>query len=342
MAKKALNYPALLKQLKEDGPKRLYLLWGEESYLKEQFLAEIRKLCVERETEEFNHRRLSGEGFTPEMLADELNAMPFMSERILIEVRDFEINRYRESDAEKLKAELSDIPDYITVALTLSPGYEPDGRLAAFKLIKKLGDAVEFTAQGQAALLNWISRRCSAGGKHIGRAEAEHLIFNCGSLMDELIPEIDKVCAYAKGGEVTIADIDAVTTPTSAARVFDMTDRIARGDFDGSAGLLSILLAGREEPIMLLAMIGQQFRGLYAARLALKHGGGAALVMECCNLKYDFQAKKLLEGARHFKLDYLKNALELCVEADYAMKSGGGDSVSLLKELLLKLAVSHA
>ena len=40
MAKKQddkLNYPVILRELKEKGPQRLYLLWGQEDYLREQY-----------------------------------------------------------------------------------------------------------------------------------------------------------------------------------------------------------------------------------------------------------------------------------------------------------------
>ncbi len=37
-----LNYSAAVRELKADGPKRLYLLWGPEDYLREQYLA----ICV--------------------------------------------------------------------------------------------------------------------------------------------------------------------------------------------------------------------------------------------------------------------------------------------------------
>lgn len=345
MAKKhqeKLDYGALVRSLRENGPERLYLLYGEEDYLREQFLQELKKRCLERDTEEFNYRRLSREGFSILALDEAMNSMPFFSERILVEVRDFDINKIRENTAEELKTLLSDIPEYSTVVFVLETGYEPDGRLTLFKLFKRLGRTVEFTPQGQSALMNWISKRFASYGKQIGRREAEYLIFNCGSLMNGLIPEIDKVAAYCRGGSVSAEDIDAVTTRTPEANVFNMTDCIAAKDFNGAAKILSELLGMREESIRLLAIIGQQMRRLFVARTAIDTGEGAKYVMDVCELHYDFIAKKLIDAAKGFDTTTLAYALELCADTDYAMKSGGGDSVELLKELLLRLAVGEA
>jgi len=342
MAKKQnekLDYGALIKELRETGAERLYLLWGEEDYLREQFVQELRGICLEDGSESFNHRRFSSESFDLNSFREAVDAMPFFGNKTLIEVRDFDINKSREDVVKELQTLLSDIPEYCTVVFTLGAGYEPDRRLSSFKLFAKLGRVVEFTAQGQGALLNWILRRFSAAGKNIGRQEAEYLIFNCGSLMNKLILEIDKVSSYSTGESITKKDIDAVTTRTPEANVFNMTDCIASRDFDGAALILSELFEMREGPIMLLAIIGQQMRRLHAARTAIDCGMGVKYVMEVCEQRYDFIAQKLINAARRFEPEALSRAVELCADTDYAMKSSGGDNVELLKELLLRLAV---
>ena len=342
MAKKEkLDYAALVRELRGQGPERLYLLWGEEDYLREQFLAELTRLTVEPEAAEFNHRRLDGPEIDMQKLAEAVNAMPFLSAHTLVEVRGFDINRCRESAVEALQGIVSDIPETCTLVFVLDTGYEPDGRLAAVKLLKKNGRSVEFTAQEQNQLLRWIVRRCEAGGKKIGRAEAEHLIFCGGTLMNRLIPEIDKLTAYAKGESITRADIDAAVDRLPEAEVFNMTDCLSRGDFDGAAAIMGELLQMREHPIMLLAMVGQQMRRLYAARLAIDQGLGKPYVAEVCDIKFDFIVNKLLTGARGFTLPQLARAVELCAEYDYRMKSSSEDDKALLCDLLLRLALGE-
>mgnify|MGYP006979898100 CR=1 FL=1 len=41
-----LDYGAQVRSLREQGPGRLYLLWGREDYLREQYLLELKKLCL--------------------------------------------------------------------------------------------------------------------------------------------------------------------------------------------------------------------------------------------------------------------------------------------------------
>lgn len=332
------DYSAVLRKLRENGPEQLYVLWGEEDYLRESYFDELKKLCAVSSSG-FNYHRLSGTPPDFHALSQAVEAVPFMGERSLIEFRNFDVNACKDEKAEMLKEIVSDLPDYATLVFLLPTGYEPDGRLTAMKTLKKLGTAIEFTAQSQNLLIKWIMRRFEAMGKSIGQRECEKLIFTSGALMTGLIPEIEKIGCFAAGGAVTAEDIDAVAQKIPEASVFEMTDRLSEKNFDKAAALLGELLQSGEHPIKLLAMIGLQMRRLYAARLALDGGLGRDYLMESCKISYGFLADKLLNCAKGFTEVQLAAAVVQCAEADYLMKSSSEDDENILKELLLRMAV---
>ena len=55
-----LNYKAELRLMKERGPERLYLLWGPEDYLREQYLHALKAFCLPEGEDGFSYRRLNG------------------------------------------------------------------------------------------------------------------------------------------------------------------------------------------------------------------------------------------------------------------------------------------
>ncbi len=342
MAKKEkakFNYSLELKLLKEKGPERLYLLFGQEDYLRERYLDELKKLCISDEMD-FNYKRIDGPAIDMLALSEAVDSVPFFSDRSFVEVCGFDINKCRESDCEKLKAIISDIPDYCTVAIIIGSDYEIDGRLAAIKAVKKYARSIEFTEQDQDALIRWISNRFSAAGKSISRADAEYLTFVSGTLMNRLIPEIEKIASYCSTNSVTRSDIDATAHRLPEADVFEMTDMLSQGKMDSAAKLLSDLLSDKDNsPIYILAIFAQQIRRMYAFKLAQSKGKGKSAIMEIANLKYDFIYNKVSICAKPYSLSALKNLVELCAEYDYLMKSSGMDNGLLLKELLIKVAV---
>ena len=84
-----LDYGAQVRSLREQGPGRLYLLWGREDYLREQYLLELKKLCLPGGEDDFSYHRFDGAELDFQALADAVDAVPFLTERTLIEVRGF-------------------------------------------------------------------------------------------------------------------------------------------------------------------------------------------------------------------------------------------------------------
>ena len=345
MAKKSakdeqFNYASELRTLKERGPERLYLLWGPEDYLREQYLTQLKKKCLPEGEDDFSYKRLDGPALDPLRLQQALDAMPFMTERTFVELRDVDINKL--SDADACAKLISDIPDYCTVAFVQNAQFEPDGRLRFVKTLRSEGRELKFTQQSQGMLTDWIARRFAAAGKKVELSAAQRLIFISGDLMSRLIPEIEKIAAYAKGDAVTQADVEAVANHIPEAVVFEMTELISQKKINSALSVLSELLADKNnEPIMMLAVLGRQMRQLYAARLALDKNLGTKYVMEVCAMKYDYIASKLISAARGFTLPQLKRAVELCCDMDYRMKSSGADPRELLKEAVLRIAAGE-
>ncbi len=342
--KKSFNYGEELKKLRSEGPGNLYILRGEEDYLRDSFLRELRALCVDEGTEAFNYHRIHGSSIDMTELAEAVDAMPFMGEHTFTEVRDFDINRTSGYDPEALKNWIADIPEWATVAFVFSPGYAPDSRLAAVKALKKAGIDLEFTSPREAELIRWVVRRAQDQGKRIDGSTANYLIWVCGARMNSLIPEITKIAGAAGGDEITRADIDAVAKRAPETTIFHLTDALGAGKYDKAASLLADLLADRDEPPQRqIAMVSEQFRRLYVARVAADNGLPESYITDCVPelTGRSYPLSLLKRTCRNFSGARLRRAVRLCVECDYGMKSVGPDPAELMKELILKLAMDR-
>ena len=334
-------YGQLKKDLVAGTLKTAYVFWGEETYLREYYLSQVVKELVPADFEEFNYHRLEGKGLEIQTLAEQVEAMPMMAERTVLQVTDLDIFKLPEAQRKAFIALIEDLPDYCCLIFVYDQlEYKPNRTMKALcKAVDTYVNVVKFETQSRSDLLNWIARRFRANGKSLDAQTAEHLIFTCGSLMNGLIPEIEKVSAYAKGGIITKADIDAVAAPILEARVFDMTAAISRRDYDQAAEIMGTLLKLQEDPIMLLAVLGKELRKLYTARLAIDNGKDKFWLMEQWGMRSDYPAKLLLESARKVSTGWAADAVERCRELDLRMKSVTGvDSEAELKLFLMELA----
>ena len=343
MAKKeTLDYGKVKKELTSAGPARVYLLYGPEEYLREDFVATLKKTCLPDGEDDFSYKKITHENFSLRAFEDAVDALPFLTERTFVEVRGVDINRFNEADANKMTKYVSDLPDYCTVAFIQDSGYEPDGRKKLIKAIKKYGKDIEFTEQSQSSIVKWVRKRFAAHNKAISPQNAEFLINYSGNLMQQLIPEIEKIAAFAQAEEISIYDIEAVASKSAETAVFELSDKIASNDFDGAAEVMGELIGRKDaEPIMLLAMIGNQMRNIYAAKVAVAERRDRSFIMEATGVRFEFLVRKLQDNAKRFTLERLERAVVLCAETDYLMKSSGVEDSELLKELLIKLALDR-
>jgi len=335
------EYSELKKAISNNCLKSLYVLWGEESYLKDHYFGEMKKLLLPDGLEEFNHKYFEGKNVDLVALAAAVDALPVFSERTLVEVRDFDFYKAGEESRDRLETIIRDIPDYCCLVFIFTdPEFKPSGNTRIHQTIKKIGASVEFKTQEQSDLMAWLSRRFAALSRTIDRADAQYMLFLCGDSMTKLVTEVEKIAAYSKTSRITRADIDAVGTPEVSARVFDMTDAIAKGDFDRAARIMADLLELREPPVKLLAIISKQLRQLYYAKLCLDNGKDATYLKGLCEIK-DYPARILMENVKRMSLNWCENAVRLAAETDYLMKSDAMDDEELLKIMLMKLAVDR-
>lgn len=333
------DYLQLKKDLSAGTLGRLYVLHGEEAYLRDFYLGRMKEQLVGEGMSEFNLHTISGKEFTPQLLEQTVDFLPMMSERTLILVNDYELSRAGEKDREELVRILSQLPDYCCVVFLFDTvPYKLDSRTKLALAVKEHGSVVEFARQGQGDLVDWVHRRFKALGKEIDSEQARYLIFLCGDLMNGLIGEIEKVGAYARSGRITRGDIDAVATPQLDAVVFQMTDAIGAGNFDRAAQVMGELFQMQEPAMRILYSLSKQMRQLYAARLMLERRGTAGDLAAQWGLK-PYPAQKLMDSARRFSLAWCRNAVTRCAATDLAMRGQGVDGQELLTSLLLELAV---
>ncbi|MBQ3373225.1 MAG: DNA polymerase III subunit delta [Oscillospiraceae bacterium] len=335
------DFNAELKKLKTAPPARIYLLYGNEDYLSDFFLTKLRDCCLPGGDDGFSYKRFDGPALDLSLLAKALDVMPFLSERTFIELRNVDINKLPDTD--KAISLLQSVPDYCTVVFFQDASYEPDGRLKFVKFLKEKGTALLFSAQGRTALFRWMDKRFAASGKTIEPAAKERLVLISGDLMNRLIPEIDKIAAYAKGSVVHVSDVEAVASHIPEADVFEMINLISEKKYDNALHILAELLKNKEnEPIGMLSLVASQLRKTYGVKLALHAGKRKPEIIKLFSITWDFIADRLISAAGRFTFPQLRAAIESCVNAEYSMKTSSVDESGLLTQVLLDLMLDDA
>lgn len=337
---KANPVQELRQQIKQRTTGRLYFFHGEETFLLQHYLEQLKKLLVDELTESFNFHKLTSETFDLQSFADSVENLPMMAESTMVWVDEVDIFKLPEADREKIIDVISDIPDYCTVVFTYTSGpWKPDKRLKKlWEAVDKHGSLVEFAKQDQRDLIPWIQRHFASHQKKIDPQLCLYLIEITGGTMTALAGEISKIAAYSGADVIVRGDIDAVTEPVLDAVVFQMTDLLGQGEYGTALLKLRTLLKMQQDPIAILGAVGNHFRRLATAKTLADCGKGPQEFMRLYNSNSSYAANKTMSAAARFPSEFYRKAASLVMETDRNMKISFDDPERLLEVLLLKLA----
>jgi DNA polymerase-3 subunit delta len=332
------GYQRFKNDLKAGDFPRMYVFYGEETFLIESCRNSLKKKLVAGPAEEFNYHRFNEENFSIDALQEAVEAIPMLSERSLVEVTDINFFAFPEYQREQMAELFSDIPEYCTLLFLYdAEPWKPDKRL------KKLYSAMDavcrqlcMNKQSDSELSDWIRRQLRAAGKTISDDLCRYLIAQTGGSMWTMASELGKLSAYTDQPSICKKDIDDVVIPVLEAQIFDITRDIGSRNFDGALQKMQDLLRQDTEPIAICAVIGKQLREMYAAKVLSEQGKGAYDLAKLYGL-WDSAAREVYGQAKGFQKQQLRDAVRLCAQTDYAMKTSGGDQEDLLETMILRI-----
>lgn len=331
----------LIHDLKEGSFAPLYIITGDEDYMKAHYLRQLKEKVVDTNFADFNLLEYEGKKLTPEQLTEAIDSYPAMADKKLIVITDFDLLKPPANFADTLLQELSDLPEYVCLVFyydTLDS--KLDKRTKLYKMLEKNGCIVECVHLEENELVAWIERRVRAVGCTITAENASYLIFLCGNAMTNLSSEIEKAAAHTTTGEIRKYNIDSVCSPILDAVIFDLTDAITAGKFERAVSLVGELITSKNSEVMIFTTITRHIQRLYGAKLCEKTRGGEQQLLEIIGSKSPYYARQIQNAARRVSLEWLRRAASLCAQTDTALKGSAVDRQKQIELSLLALAAA--
>lgn len=308
-----------MKQINEDikqgNFKQIYLLYGEERYLKRQYKERLRKaLCGDDDT--MNTHFYEGKDISIGEIIDLAETLPFLAERRVIFLTDSGLFK---SGGEKMAEYLASPNETTYFVFTES---EIDKRSKLFKTVSSRGYAAEFAIQDENTLKRWVAGVLAKDNKKISEGTVQLLLSKTGTDMDNIQSELEKLICYCMERDVvTSEDVEAICTTRISNHIFDMINAIADRQQKRALELYYDLLALKEPPMRILFMIARQCNMLLQTKELKARGYDNRTIGSKIGVP-PFIAGKYLTQASRFKTSLLRNAVQQCVETEAAVKSG--------------------
>ena len=140
---------SLNEDLKTGNFKQVYLLFGEENYLKKQYKDRLTKALIS-DGDTMNYAYYEGKGIDVKEIIDLSETMPFFSERRLIVIENSGFFKNATAELAEYMKEIPETTYFIFVETEL------DKRGKMFKAVKDKGRIVELARQDEKTLVRWI------------------------------------------------------------------------------------------------------------------------------------------------------------------------------------------
>ncbi len=323
----------LNEDIKTGNFKPVYLLYGEEAYLKKQYRDRITK-AIFPDGDTVNYAYYEGKGINPGELIDLAETMPFFADRRLIVIEN---SGFFKNASPELADYIKTMPD---TACFLFVENEADKRGKMYKAVKSKGRVVEMARQDEKTLLYWVAGNVKKEGYKIKEQTARYLLSTTGTDMENLEKELEKLFCYCMGKEeIEVRDIEAICTTQITNKIFEMVEAVAVRNQKKALDYYYDLLALKEPPMRILYLLTRQFKLLLEVKdLAGKRYDKAAIA-KTVGL-HPFVAGKYMQQCRTFEKKELRSILEDAVDTEELVKTGRLNDVMSVELFIVKYSAA--
>jgi DNA polymerase-3 subunit delta len=313
----------------------IYVLHGDDAFLKRQVLLALRSLVLGPESDGFGQSAHAGDKATFAAVSSDLATLPFLSPRrlVIVENADPFVSRER-----KKLEKYADEPCPTGILVLDVTVWQ-----ATTNLAKQLtAGLITCNPPPAARLPEWCQKWCTTQqGKHLSQPAARLLVDLVGADMGRLDQELAKLALYVgEAAKIDTSDVDRLVGNSREEKVWKLFDLIGLAQPAAALVHLDRLLVQGEEPMRLLGAFSTQLRHLAQAARLNSQGVSLSSAMDQAGVPpYPAARQGAEQQMRHLGKRRLDQLFDWLLQTDLGMK---GSSQLPPRTLLEKLVVQLA
>lgn len=336
----------LQSAIQRDGLASLYLVVGEEAYLRDKVVMTIRTAA--KSPSDDSGEEASGENsadnadqfFNYDVLygdeTDALEVLTIVQEMSFFVARRLVIMTWAEKlptrEGEALIPYFQNPTDTTTLVIVAA---KLDGRLKWVQQLKKQAIVVDCAPLYENQRIGWVTQQASQAGVTLDGNALQMLKELSADGLYVTHTEIEKLSAYLPAGAVgTIQDVEAIRGMEPGASVFDLSEAMGAGERGKSLQIVAKNLEIGEAPLRILGALIWQVRRIWKAKDLLKQGIGQSQVARQVGIP-PFRASGFIRQVQQWTEPKLCLAWEQFCQADSALKGSASASPKRVLDALV-------
>lgn len=318
------------RKIKSGEYENLYLFYGRDVGALEPFARKLAGRLCPKDAQVMNLHSFDAQNMDMEALSDSVQVLPMFAERVVVTVSGLNMDSLSKTQGDLLRNIVGDIPETTTVII--SAGGEEhyknrrsltDKNKRFADLCAKHGTVCEFAYRSVSEAARIAAAAISRGGASISKQNAEYLAQLCLCETAHINSEIEKLCAFANGREISREDIDALCVRRIESDGFSLALNILRSNALFVFKRLDELKAQNYEPTQILSIINMSLTDIYRAKLC--RSAGMSWQDCAANFKYpknrEFAAKNAFSECSNIPLERIRRTMTLLCDTDLRLKT---------------------
>lgn len=317
-------------------------IYGEVPELIEKKASEVIEQYLDAPKDEFNFVKYNLYENDLAPIIEETLTMPFFSNKKAVLVQNAYVFT-GEKPPKELNHNINQLIEFIekydgdTLILFEVNHSKLDERKKVVKSLKKHAQIKKIEQMSEEEIKHWIKSQLHQNYKDIKQDALDLVIELTGVDFNVVKQEIEKLILFL-GDRTTINkdDVHQIVNRSLEQNVFLLTEYIQKNKKSKAIQLVKDLIAMKEEPIKLLALITSNYRLFYQSKILGQKGYSGQQIAKTINV-HPYRVKLALNQARHYELESLLNIIDNCAETDYKLKSSYMDKHLILELFILSL-----
>ncbi len=321
----------VIRRLEERKIDTVYVLFGEETYLHQEYLSALSDRLLEGAPRDFNLDTFQADSDSTIEALSLARTLPMMASCRVIVLQG--IQQLRKADVRQLEA-YAEAPSESTALICTSTDQD----------MKKLPTALRQHAVTIACkrlsgdqLHDWVRRTAARQQVRMSEAAVEAFLQDQDNDLFLLSRELDKLCTYAgPEGDIEPVDVHAVCYGSRQQSIFALSDALGSRRVPQAFLLLEQLLQQGEAPLLIFSMITRHLRLLWNVKTLEQQRQDVGRIAKTLGLP-GHVCRQMVAHSRQMSTAQIQRLYQAAVEADLTFKTSNKSPQAVLERLILAL-----
>jgi DNA polymerase-3 subunit delta len=335
---------AAIAQARKGGLLPVYLVTGDEQWLRDQVVAELRTAALGGGVAAFNEDKFTAGEVDVDKVVSAAKTVPMMAPRRFVLIRSAERwdsasagedDGKKESPLDRLMRYVIEPVDSTCMVIVAA---KVDGRRKLATVAKKQNFVVQCEPLDSRKLAAWVVSQCESRGHTIDRDVADLLGEVAGPEMAYVNDAIERLSLYVgERAPITEVAVAECIARVRTASTWDLVDAVGTRNLGAAFVILSDAYDARDRGLPLLGALAWSIRQLARFQAATDAGLGQDEAAKAAGVYQPFRARELAQKVKAFRPKELERWLVILAETDLALKSSRRPADAILDDMLTRM-----